>query len=746
MHQAMTAPVLEPVGEGKVALDSVNVDVAIENLLCEVTLRQVYRNLEKINIEAVYTFPLPFSAVLLDMTIKTKTRVLKGVVVEKSEAEERYEGAITDGDTAIMLQQIEDGLYTMNVGNLQPEDEVKVSITYAELFKWQNDSLRFFLPTNIAPRYGDPESVGLEPYQIPEYEMLADNRFNLTVTVLGELANASFNSPSHLLDFYYRNGKTILSLQGGHEAMDRDFVLNISMKTEQKSLAILDRDFDDYVALASFYPRFPDIKTRTPRCVTIIVDCSGSMQGDSIAQARAALGEILGLLRPQDHFNIIRFGSTFEKLFSAPVQAKPGNLKKAESLLQNLQADMGGTEIGQAIKSAIGSKTLAEISHEVLLITDGEVWDWEPVTTEAEQSGYRFFTVGVGSAVSEAFVKTLAEITGGACELVSPRENMAEKIVRHFKRIYFPKAGNIEIKWPGTPYKVFPKTIGSIYDGDTLHVFGHFKEKPVGDVTLTALLENGETFTQTLPMSMATLSGTEADTPGTTARIAAAREIICMAEDRLAADLAVKYQLMTQYTNYLAIDIKEEGKKAEDLPALRKTAQMLAAGWGGTGVLEVCSVKCDSAAICDYETSNDFVSHADRTLYDMEELITPDGIPRSKAFLEASEDNLSHVLEMLNQNSNQNGFSVSTINDLRSLGVQNKILEEFEEIHDFGIEENIIVVVFLYLLSLHENYNKVPSRQLKRIITIAYKQLPHIDEKLIQNIKKILNDNTYIMF
>ena len=129
MYKGMTAPVLEPVGEAKVVLQSVNVEAKIENLLCEVTIKQVYSNLEKINIEAVYTFPLPLSAVLLDMTIKTGTKELKGVAIEKSEAEDRYEDAVTDGDTAIMLEQVDPGLYTMNVGNLQPEDTIEISIT-----------------------------------------------------------------------------------------------------------------------------------------------------------------------------------------------------------------------------------------------------------------------------------------------------------------------------------------------------------------------------------------------------------------------------------------------------------------------------------------------------------------------------------------------------------------------------------------------------------------------------------------
>ena len=79
MYRGMTAAVLEPTGDVKVVLQSVNVEGVMENLLCEVTVCQVYWNMEKINIEAVYTFPLPLDAVLLDMTIKTKTKMLKGV-------------------------------------------------------------------------------------------------------------------------------------------------------------------------------------------------------------------------------------------------------------------------------------------------------------------------------------------------------------------------------------------------------------------------------------------------------------------------------------------------------------------------------------------------------------------------------------------------------------------------------------------------------------------------------------------
>ena len=134
----------------------------------------------------------------------------------------------------------------MNVGNLQPEDEIDISITYCELYKWKDNSLRFFLPTTIAPRYGDPESVGIQPHQTPEYDPMTDNPFSMSLTVLGELADASFHSPSHRIQMAKDSARTVISLKDGRSLMDRDFVLNIVLESGKKDFAISDRDGDGY--------------------------------------------------------------------------------------------------------------------------------------------------------------------------------------------------------------------------------------------------------------------------------------------------------------------------------------------------------------------------------------------------------------------------------------------------------------------------------------------------------------------
>jgi hypothetical protein len=109
MCESMNAHVSKRLGHAAVALQSVNIEAVLNNLLCEVTIHQKYKNMETVNIEAVCTFPLPLNAVLLDLTIKTKTKLLRGIVVEKLYAENQYEDAIIEGDTAIMLEQIQPG-------------------------------------------------------------------------------------------------------------------------------------------------------------------------------------------------------------------------------------------------------------------------------------------------------------------------------------------------------------------------------------------------------------------------------------------------------------------------------------------------------------------------------------------------------------------------------------------------------------------------------------------------------------
>ena len=124
-------------------LEGVHYDVQIDGLMAKTAIEQNYSNPYDTNIEAVYTFPLSAEAVLLGVEIKINERVLKGKIKEKSEAEAEYEEAIDDGNRAIMVEKSSDGIYTVNIANLLPDDNISVSIEYTQLMEWRQDQVKW---------------------------------------------------------------------------------------------------------------------------------------------------------------------------------------------------------------------------------------------------------------------------------------------------------------------------------------------------------------------------------------------------------------------------------------------------------------------------------------------------------------------------------------------------------------------------------------------------------------------------
>ena len=556
----------------RVALTNVSVSAVLHDLLAEVTMCQTYRNEERVNIEAVYTFPLPLDAVLLDLQVEIGGRVLQGVVVEKKAAEEKYEDAIAAGDAAVMLEQLEPGLYTMNVGNLLPNEEATIKFSYSILYRWVAEHLRLFIPTTIASRFGNSPHA---PHQAPESSLAVENHFSLRMEVFGSLREAQFFCPSHQVSLARLADKVVVSLQQEQAAMDRDFILNVKALKASRSFAICGPDGDGAAAVASFQPFFPGLQQPRPLNLAIVIDCSGSMQGDSIEQARKALEGILKALEPSDHVTLIAFGNSTHVLWNRLTACHPANREVARDFARQLDANMGGTEIGKALQTAyevIGETKAAEI----LLVTDGEVSSWQPVVHEAKQTGHRIFTVGVGNAVSEAFVRELAGSTGGECELVAPREEMAERIIRHFERMRAPRAKRVAVYWPTGACDIAPNRVGSVFDGDTVISTARFNETTInGPVVLEVETETGETARQELAISEAPSSSAD-DKISAVARFAASARLKEQ-DANTGLTTALHYRLVSPWTNWLVIAARPEGEKAQEIPAIRKVLQTQAA-------------------------------------------------------------------------------------------------------------------------------------------------------------------------
>ena len=585
-------------------------DVAItgelRGAMFEAHVRQTFSNPTEAHAEVIYSFPLPWGATLLGVEVQLGQVKLNGTVVAKAQAEELYEANLSKGDAAIMLERGNDGHYVLHLGNLAPGEQCVIDMHYGQLLQFEQGGLRLAIPTVIAPRYGDAvREGGLAPYQVPETDLLAEYGFSLTLNLHGDLVNARIASPSHPISMANHAADQMLTVALAKQSyLDRDFILVLD-QLAQCSVATIAPDYIDektFVATASFSPSIPNAKAQNT-AVKILVDCSGSMAGGSIQAARRALMAIVKKFNTGDKFSLSKFGSSVEhrskSLWTTSEQSRLG----AEKWIGALQADMGGTDMLDAIESTFA---LAHSSPcDVLLITDGQIHGVDDMINKAKASKHRVFSVGIGSSPSENLLRRLAVETNGACDFVAEGEAVEPAIVRMFNRLRSPAITKVSVQWPeGFTPKLLTEVDSTAFDGDTLHASAWFGKKPFGRITLLGQLVGQDTVQE--------LGTVEINEPPATStalsRLAAAAHMQQLTDATKATKLALEYQLVTEHTNFLMLHERSAEDKATNMPELHKVKQMLPAGWGGTGMDQVQLMRTSVSFSCDDSMSYEISS------------------------------------------------------------------------------------------------------------------------------------------
>ena len=278
-----------------------------------------------------------------------------------------------------------------------------------------------------------------------------------------------------------KDGRTIVTLAAEEVALDRDFVLTVAAEGLDTPCAWVEKDGDGATAVAvSYVPSLP--ADPRPAEIIFLVDESGSMQGSSIEQVRNALQLCLRSMIPGCRFNIVSFGSNFEALFPESRPYDETSLAAASAFVANMSADRGGTEILPALESVLTQKHAAELSRQVVVLTDGQVSNTDAVLAlaKAHANTTRVFTFGIGAGASRHLVQGLARAGGGSAESIFPGERIESKVVRLFGRLLAPAITDVALDWGTLDVVAAPSAVPPLFAGSRLVMYGFVK-------TLTAV-------------------------------------------------------------------------------------------------------------------------------------------------------------------------------------------------------------------------------------------------------------------
>ncbi len=565
--------------------------------IARTVVRQRYKNRESKPIEAIYTFPLPSESALVGFAMTCAGRTMKGVVKERDQAFLEYDDAIHKGHGAALVDEERRNVFTASVGNLLPDEETVIEIELLERLTADEGALRWMLPTLVAPRYmpgtpsGDRTGHGsAEPTtRVPDadrisppigavdYGISIDMRF-----MLGE--DLTVESPSHVISSEKIEGGVRVKFASREVALDRDVVITARGAEASTTSYVAHRvtGEEGYVAITVVPDLFSFAKSGGKQRVVFLVDISGSMAGESIDQARAALRLCLRQLREGDLFNVIAFDHQFTSFQVDLVPFTQRTLDAADRWASSLQTN-GGTEM---LAPLVAAAQMAQ-GGVVVLLTDGQVGNEAEILERVleKANGARLYTFGIGTNVSDVLLRDLAKRTGGACELIYPGERIDDKVIAQFARATAPRVDGLDVKTPGLELsEMAPSASSSLVDGEPWTVFARYGHASDGAVELRGKID-GEAFFLRVPVSLPNVSQNEA-----VAKLWARERIrelegASVSGRRAEASkarilkLALDHQLASSLTSMVVVEMREGDRRAQGVPDTRVVPVSAPHGW-----------------------------------------------------------------------------------------------------------------------------------------------------------------------
>ncbi|MBE1302377.1 MAG: marine proteobacterial sortase target protein [Alteromonadaceae bacterium] len=481
-----------------------DVDMDIDGIVARVVVRQTFTNPTQDWVHARYQFPLPQDAAVDHLLMRVGHREIVGEIKQKQEAQKLFDMARERGQKASLVTQQRPNIFTSQVANIAPGEELQVEIGYQQLVRYQNDEFRLRFPTVYTPRFTLPESLLRQAMdkQYPSVPAAFSNfhepldtavdenvasKLNLSITLRAGTELSAISSASYDIEHYQIDETTYQVNTPYPQVGDEDFELvwRPQQGHEPKVLHYRQATSDGEYGLFLLLPSTDEsVIDEIERSITFVVDTSGSMAGESMQQAKAALRLAINSLSDSTRFNIVQFNTYADSLWQSPRYASPETRQEALAYLAGLNAD-GSTNMIEAIELALAEPVEHELLNQMVFITDGAV-DYEQqllALVAAKLNQTRLFTVGIGSAPNSYFMQAAAAQGKGTFTHISDIVQVEERINELFGKLSSPNLIDVAIDY-GMEVEQYPQVIPDLYKGEPV-VVSYLSPAPLSEATVS---------------------------------------------------------------------------------------------------------------------------------------------------------------------------------------------------------------------------------------------------------------------
>jgi Mg-chelatase subunit ChlD len=224
--------------------------------------------------------------------------------------------------------------------------------------------------------------------------------------------------------------------------------------------------------------------------LALVIDKSGSMQGEKMVMCRQAAAEAVRVLGANDHIGVVAFDGAARTV--VPIQQVQGRRERIASRIRRLDAD-GGTDMFPGMRQALVQLQSVEaaVKH-MIVLTDGQTQagDFENLTRALRRANVTVSAVAVGNDADRNLLGRIAHQGGGKFYHVTSPRAIPRIFVKEAMRVSKPLVYEREEGF--SPQMVFPHEMLTGLEGPfppiTGFVLTDAKTSPLVEVALRSPL------------------------------------------------------------------------------------------------------------------------------------------------------------------------------------------------------------------------------------------------------------------
>jgi len=478
-----------------------------------VEIDQIFHQTSGQPLDCIYTFPLPATAAVYRCEMHVNGRLIRAQVEERGRARELAREKKAAGHRTALVEMERDNLFTLSLGNVQPDDLVVIRFAYFQTLTCLGDWTSFHIPFCPGVRYipGEPllrgprgRGVVDDTDQVPDASRISPPRMDrlhpdaARLSVAGTVKFPSdevrdISSPSHPV--LVRPAKTSFKVELAEQAAapDCDFVLRW---TEVPASEVKPRGWvtrtgqGTYALLRLRAPLHAPVAEDYAQDIYFLIDRSGSMAGLKWQKAVQAFHGFLKTLGKGDRVWATFFESRVHDLAEKPL---PVAELLADSSVRNIEAlgTDGGTELLPALEHVLEKiNTHSPVRPAaLLLITDGQVGNEAAVLTRlSKRLDLKVHVFGIDVALNDGFLQKLAAQNQGSSCLMAPQDDIAGAVARLGDRLRRPVLTEIRVS---DGWELPGGRIPNMHTGETISIALKANGKEKRPLALRAKLPDG---------------------------------------------------------------------------------------------------------------------------------------------------------------------------------------------------------------------------------------------------------------